>query len=99
MVHPKDAPSTQVKFCGEVQAGISVKTSNQKAVRWSSGFEIGASDSIEGATLKASFGSTAQTGYDTNDQMVFKFGHTGWICGTNDIPRDAAQLVMRGNKA
>src|SRR6185437_3432028 len=86
MVHPKDAPSTQAKFCGEVQAGISVKTSTQKAVRWSSGFEIGASDSIEGATLKASFGSTAQTGYDTNDQMVFKFGHTGWICGTNSIP-------------
>jgi hypothetical protein len=99
MVHPRNAPRTPGRFCGQVQAGISIKTSNQKAVQWSSGFEIGGSAGIKGVNLKASFGSTAQTGYDTNDQMIFTFRHTGWICGTNHIPRDAAQLVMRGNRA
>ncbi len=58
-------------------------------------FEIGASDNIDGVTAKASFGSTAQTCYDTNDQMV-QFGHTGWICGPSHIPRKAAQLVVGG---
>lgn len=99
MVHPRRAPSTPGKFCGQVQAGISVKTSQEKAIQWSSGFEIGASAGIKGVNLKASFGSTAQTGYDTNDQMIFTFKHNGWICGTNHKPALAALLVMRGNKA
>lgn len=98
VVHPKHAPSTPAKFCGLVQKGISVKTSKEKAIQWSAGFEIGGSTDIKGVTLKASFGSTAQTGYDANDQMIFTFGHTGYICGTNRIPKNAAQLVMRGNK-
>lgn len=99
MVHPATAPRTPGRFCGQVQAGITVKTTNQRAVQWSSGFEIGITAGIKGINLKASFGSTAQTGYDTNDQMIFTFGHNGWICGTNGLPQHAALLVMRGNKA
>src|SRR5258708_33650970 len=76
----------------------SPKRISRRLFKWSSGFEIGASDSIKGVTLKASFGSTAQTGYDTNAQMVFTFGHRGWICGTNRTNQKAALLVMRGNK-
>lgn len=99
MQHPRTAPRTPGRFCGQVQGGISVKTSTEKAIQWSSGFEIGASAGIKGVNLKASFGSTAQTGYDSNDEMIFTFGHSGWICGTNNAPGKAALMVMRGNKA
>ena len=75
-----------------MQKGISVKTNKEKAIRWSAGFEIGGSTAIKGVTLKASFGSTAQTGYDANDQMIFTFGHTGYICGTNRIRSGAPVL-------
>jgi mRNA interferase MazF len=66
--------------------GGEAKASAEKAVQWSSGFSIGASNSIKGVTANIDFGSTAQTGYDANDQMVFKFAHDGWICGTNHDP-------------
>ena len=73
-------------------------TTNEDAIQRSSGFDIGASDKIKNVTLKASFSSSAQTGYDANAQMVFTFGHAGWICGTNHDPNKAALLVMRGGK-
>lgn len=96
--HPRPAPSTPARFCGQGPRGFIAKTNRQEAIQWSSGFDIGASDKIKNVTLKASFSSTAQTGYDTNAQMLFTFGHAGWICGTNHIPAKAALLVMRGSK-
>ena len=96
--HPAHAPATPAKFCGPEARGFVAKTTSQEAIQWSSGFDIGAADTIKGVTLKASFSSSAQTGYDANAQMIFTFGHAGWICGTNHDPNKAAQLVMRGNK-
>ena len=97
--HPKQSPRTPGKFCGPELRGGTVPTANQEAVQWSSGFTIGASDKIKDVTLKASFGSSSLTGYDANAQMVFTFGHAGWICGTNHDPASASQLVMRSNRA
>lgn len=96
--HPKGTPRTPAKFCGKEPRDFTAKTARQEAIQWSSGFDIGASDKIKGVTLKASFSSSAQTGYDTNAQMIFTFGHAGFICGTNHDPIKAALLVMRGNK-
>lgn len=99
VLHPKDAPHTPGKFCGEQLANSAAKTHKEKAVQWTDGFDIGASNKIKGVNLHASFSSSAQTGYDTNAQMIFTFKQDGWICGTNHDPAKAAQLVVRGNKA
>ena len=96
-VHPKRAPRTPRKFCGPEAPGTTLPTHKQKAVTWSSGFEIGASAGVKGVNLNVSFASTAQTGYDSDDQMNFTFTHAGFLCGTNHDPGKAAQLVMRGN--
>ncbi len=96
---PIPIPHTPSKFCGFELAGGIAHTNKQQAVQWSSGFDIGASDKIKDVTLKASFSSSTQTGYDTDAEMIFTFGHQGWICGTNHDPNKAAQLVMRGHKA
>jgi hypothetical protein len=97
--NPANAPSTPGKFCGFQMKGSIAKTSKEKAIQWSTGFTIGAADSIKGVTGNVSFGSTAQTGYDSDDQMIFTFGHVGWICGNNHDPAKAALLVMRGTKS
>ncbi len=99
VTHPSKSPRTPGKFCGQELKNSTGKTHTQKAVQWSGGFDIGASDKIKGAKLKVSFSSSAQTGYDTNAQMLFRFKQDGWICGTNHDPKTAAQLVMRGNRA
>ena len=97
LVHPKHAPRTPRKFCGPEMAGATPHTNKENAVTWSSGFEIGASAGVKGVNLNVSFASTAQTGYDSDDQMNFTFTHAGFLCGTNHDPGKAAQLVMRGN--
>src|SRR6202050_4653795 len=98
--HPKNAPSTPAKFCGAFQeAGSRFGTTNEKAVQWSTGFNIGASNGIEGVSLNASFSSSAQTGYDSNAQIVYTFTHAGYACGTNHNPPKAAIVVMRGTKS
>lgn len=53
---------------------------------------------FKGANLKASFNSSAQTGYDKNAVMDYHFGHFGFLCGTNNKPPKAAILVQRGTK-
>ncbi len=97
--HPKSAPTTPGKFCGPEPQGSTPMTSDGAAIQWSKGFDIGTSNKVKDVTLKFSFNSSAQTGYDANAQMIFTFGHSGWICGTNHDPKTAAQLVVRGNKA
>ncbi len=90
--HLIGAPHTPNKFCGPEPGGATVPTAKQEAVQWSAGFDIGAADKIKDVTLKASFGSSTQTGYDANAQMLFTFGHAGFICGTNGDTGRAAQL-------
>lgn len=98
VIHPTGTPRTPGGFCGPILKNGKAYTHNQQAIQWSSGFTIGVSDKIRGATLKADFSSSAQTGYDRNAKMVFTFAHAGWICGTNHDPNSAALLVMRSNK-
>jgi len=96
--HPKQIPHTPGKYCTEEPPGQMVKTARAQAIKWSSGYDIGASTGITGVNLKASFSGSAQTGYDTNAQMVFTFKRRGWICGTNKDSGHAALLVVRGTK-
>jgi hypothetical protein len=98
--HPKNPPNTPAKFCGGKQeAGAKFSTTNEKAVQWSSGFNIGLTNSIKGVSVSASFSSSAQTGYDSNAQIVYTFTHAGYACGTNHLPQRAAIVVMRGTKS
>jgi hypothetical protein len=98
-VHPKNAPSTPAKFCAKERAGLKVTTANETAVNWSSGWDLGGTLGVKGVSLKVSYNASAQTGYDSNDQMEFHFVHTGWICGTNHDPSKAEQLVMQGTRS
>jgi hypothetical protein len=95
--HPKSIPHTPRKFCGPEPKGQVIKTSNESAIQWTSGWNLGASLGIKGANLKGSFNSSSQTGYDDNAQMVFTFKGAGVMCGTNRDPSRSALLVMRGN--
>jgi hypothetical protein len=98
--HPKNPPSTPAKFCGGFQdPGSRFGTTNEKAVQWSKGFDIGFSNGIKGVSLNASYSSSAQTGYDSNAQIVYIFKHGGYACGTNHNPPKAAIVVMRGTKS
>lgn len=81
--HPVSAPSANQ--CVPELAGGSFQTSNERAVTWSAGFSI----------PPLGFNGQAQTGYDTSAQLSFVFGSTGELCGTNDIPPGAAQVVAK----
>jgi hypothetical protein len=68
--------------------------------RWSAGFELGAALDIKGVNLHASFNGAAQTGYDSNALMYFKFPrHGGFLCGADGSEATAAILVQRANRA
>jgi len=96
--HPSQAPSTPSDNCGEQEKGTHFDTSHGTAIEWSKGWDLGAALGLKGANLKYSFDTSTQTGYDKNALLHFQFQHTGYICGTNNVPSKAAQLVMRGNK-
>jgi hypothetical protein len=81
--HPRSAPTAN--HCVPEAAGGSFQTSNERAVTWSAGFSI----PILG------FNAQAQTGYDTSAQISLVFGATGSLCGTNDYPGGAAQVVAK----
>jgi hypothetical protein len=91
---PKNAPSTPYYNCAFQRHGTSFHSDRGKAVEWDSGYQIGANLGIKGVHLKVDYGSTSQTGYDSN---AFGFARDGWMCGTNTAPSKAAQLVARDN--
>ena len=97
IVHPKNAPNTPAKFCAHGDSNLSVGTANERAISWSGGWNLGGTLGVKGVSLKVSYSSSAHTGYDSNDQMVFTFGHAGFLCGTNH-DWQAEQVVMRGTK-
>lgn len=68
------------------------------AVEWPNGFTIGAAIDIKGVNLKADYGSTAHTGYDTDAVMYFQFAHATWLCGTNGSEAKAAILESRARR-
>jgi hypothetical protein len=99
-LHPKQPPHTPRRFCAPHPRGDWFDGDYGLAVRWSSGFELGAALDIKGVNLHADFNGTAQTGYDSNALMYFKFpDHSGFLCGTNGPEATAAILVQRANKA
>jgi hypothetical protein len=81
--HPRGAP--RANQCVPEVPGGSFQTTNERAVTWSAGFSV--------PTL--GFNGQAQTGYDTSAQLSFAFGSTGELCGTNDYPPGATQVVAK----
>jgi hypothetical protein len=99
MLHPKRAPRTPGGYCAKHAPGTSFHGDFGNAIRWSAGFELAAALHIKGVTLRLGFNGTAQTGYDSNARMKFKFpDHSGFLCGTNGSEATAAVLVQRANK-
>ena len=94
-VHPSYIPPTPARFCAPHDAGDNFNNDYGSAVEWTSGFTIGAAIDIKGVNLKADFGSTAHTGYDSDALMYFHFAHHGRLCGTNGSEASAAILVAR----
>jgi hypothetical protein len=98
-LHPRRAPHTPGRYCAEHGKGTYFEGDYGTALQWSHGFELGAALDIKGVDLKARFNGSAQTGYDTNAVMHFKFHHKGYLCGTNGSEASAAILVQRADKA
>jgi hypothetical protein len=96
--HPSYTPPAPAKFCAPHQPGDHFNNDLGSAVEWSNGFTIGAAIDIKGVNLKADFGSTAHTGYDTNAQMYFHFARNTWLCGTNGSEAKAAILEARARR-
>jgi hypothetical protein len=97
-VFTKNAPATPRDDCAFQEAGTTYSTDRGKAIEWSEGYEVGVGLDIKGVNLKTDFETSAQTGYDTNAHIVYGFpDHSGWVCGTNNGPNKAAQVVARGN--
>jgi hypothetical protein len=95
--HPKSAPTTPRSDCRKHEAGDRYDGDHGSAIEWSQGFELGAALNIKGIDGKASFNSTTHTGYDTNAVMLYRFHHTGYLCGTNGTEATAAIIVQRAN--
>lgn len=91
-------PRTPANNCSPQPATSHFAGDFGAAVQWSSGFDLGAALGVKGTNLKASFNGSAQTGYDVNAVMDFRFpNHAGWLCGTNGQIATASILVARGN--
>jgi hypothetical protein len=99
IVQPRHAPSTPAPDCASYLKNSNFNNDTGTAVEWTHGWNLGASLGIKGASGKADFNGSAQTGYDTDALMVYHFGHAGWLCGTNGDNDTAAQLVQRGHRA
>jgi hypothetical protein len=95
--YPKSAPATPYRNCARYVRGTHFGSDRGRAVQWSQGYEIGLSVNIKAANLKARYSSSSQTGYDSNAYMYYYFNHFAWLCGTNNAPSKAAQLVARDN--
>lgn len=90
-LHPKTLPHTPGYDCVKEEKGAPFGVNTGTAVTWSQGLAIRPATGI-------GFNGQAQTGYDTSGYMKFKFGATGYLCGTNGDPGSASQMVARGNQ-
>jgi hypothetical protein len=82
---PRSAPTSG--FCVVEKRGDSFRTHTEKAVTWSGGLDV----------LQVGFNASAQTGYDNSAEVSFKFNgrETVQLCGTNNFPPEAGQVVAR----
>lgn len=94
----KSIPATPGYYCGPQSAGTHFNNDYGTAGQWSSNFQVGAALGLKCLNLKATYGTTTQTGYDVNALMYYHFNRRGYICGTNGPPSTAAQLVARPHK-
>jgi len=98
--HPRSAWYTPAGDCAPELAGSKFGNDYGSAVEWANGFQLGATVGIKGVNLKSDFGTTTHTGYDKDAHLIYHFPkHTGWICGTNKRPTEAAILVARAHRA
>ncbi|HEY1617430.1 MAG TPA: hypothetical protein VGG25_07415 [Streptosporangiaceae bacterium] len=91
-LHPKIPPHTPGYDCVKEEKGAPFGVNTGTAVTWSQGLAIKPATGI-------GFNGQAQTGYDTSGHMRFKFGSTGYLCGTDGDPGSASQMVARGSQS
>jgi hypothetical protein len=96
--HPTHEPATQGYNCDPQQAGSHFNSDFGAAIEWASKFAVGAALKIKGVNLKTTFGTTTQTGYDTNALLYYQFTRGGYICGTNGEPSSATIVLARPRK-
>lgn len=83
ITNPRTAPRTPSGYCSYFIPGSDFFKDYSRAVTWSAGF------SLFGVGLEA------QTGYSTEGHVHFWFDSGHNLCGTNNDPPHAAQLVAR----
>jgi hypothetical protein len=81
--HPRTAPKTPNQWCSLFVAGTDFYRDYGRAVTWGGGFSL------------FGIGLEAQTGYDVEGHVHFWFDSRRNLCGTNNDPPSAAQLVAR----
>jgi len=80
-----DAPSAL--HCTTWLAGTTFTTSNASAENWTGDVAVSIGE--------VSFDAHIHTGYDSSDQISFKFTKDRSLCGTNDNPSYARQIVAK----
>ncbi len=96
--YPKSAWATPAQYCAPQERGTHFDADYGAAVSWAHGYQLGTALNIKGLNLTASFGSTAQTGYDANALLDYGFAQKGYLCGLNAPISSASVLVARANK-
>ena len=84
-LHPSTAPRAPNYNCIPEEKGSKFSTHEESAVNWSRGLTITA----------VGFDGNAHTGYDHSAVITFKFHANRYVCGTNNAPPIAKQLVAK----
>jgi hypothetical protein len=87
ILHPSTAPRAPNYNCIPEPNGSKWSTHEETAVNWSRGLTVTA----------VGFDGNAHTGYDHSAVITFKFHANRYVCGTNNAPPIAKQLVAKKN--
>lgn len=83
--HPARAPKYPTWTCEPYLKGSSFYTHHERAVTWSTGLTV----------VAVGFDGQAQTGYSTSAQVTYTFHADHEVCGTNSVPVQAPQTIVR----